>query len=194
VIDLFHATSVQVSGMTTHEAAVRLIGGTDERGLAYRWTPYPWQELRSADGGWRGLLPAPALPGIYQIQLRLDHGRELLTSSHWLLRVFPHGTMSRRPSPTAAGAVGDFVARLPGNQALVALRRWPQAEFDHRDPRLHRIFVIAYAPRGDDRPGSRLGLFVTTVRNGFHGRWRVLQATTEPYDSRALSAPRGAGG
>jgi hypothetical protein len=75
-----------------------------------------------------------------------------------------------------------WVAQLPGNQVLVALRRWPQASFDRRDPRLHRLFVIAYAPRGDDRAGSRLGRFVTTVRDGFHGRWRVLQATTQPYD------------
>jgi hypothetical protein len=43
------------------------------------------------------------------------------------------------------------------------------------------VRVIAYAPRGDSRPGSRLGLFVSTVRSGFRGRWRVLEATTQPY-------------
>jgi hypothetical protein len=47
---------------------------------------------------------------------------------------------------------------------------------------MNRMFAIAYAPRGDNRVGSRLGLFVTTVRNGLHGRWRLLEATTQPYD------------
>jgi hypothetical protein len=64
----------------------------------------------------------------------------------------------------------------------VALRRWPLAAFDPRDPRLHRVFVIAYTALGNQRPDSRRGLFVTTVRDGFRGRWRVLEATTQPYD------------
>jgi hypothetical protein len=89
----------------------------------------------------------------------------------------------KRPSfPTAGGAIRDFVSHLPGDKVLVALRRWPMASFDHRDPRLNRLFVIAYAPRGNTRPGSRLGLFITTVRDGFQGRWRLLEATTQPYD------------
>lgn len=46
----------------------------------------------------------------------------------------------------------------------------------------HRLFVVAYASRGDHRPDSRLGLFITTVRDGYQGGWRVLQATTQPYD------------
>ena len=97
------------------------------------------------------------------------------------MRVFPRGTMKRPSFPTAVGAVRGFVAHLPGHKVLVAVRRWPLAKFDHRDPRLNRQFVIAYAPRGDKRPDSRLGLFITTVRNGFHGRWRLLEATTQPY-------------
>ena len=51
-----------------------------------------------------------------------------------------------------------------------------------RDQRLNRMFAISYAPRGDHRASSRIGLFVTTVRNGLHGRWRLLEATTQPYD------------
>jgi hypothetical protein len=89
--------------------------------------------------------------------------------------------MKRRSFSSNPGAVRNFVAHLPGDKVLVASRRWPLASFDHRDPRLNRLFVIAYAPRGDKRPSSRLGLFVTTARNGFHGRWRVLEATTQPY-------------
>jgi hypothetical protein len=147
-----------------------LLGAIDRTGLAYEWTPYPWRPLGLIGSSWHGLLPAPPLLGIYQLQLRLD-GRTLLTSPHWLLHVFARGTMSRRSFPTAVAAIRDFVAHLAGNQQLVALRQWPRVAFDHRDPRLQRLFVIAYAPRGDQRPASRRGLFVTTVRDGFRGRW-----------------------
>ena len=181
-VDLYHSASIRVSGTTSRSVAVRLVGAIDRAGLAYRWTPYPWQVLRVRHGTWRGELPAPPLFGIYRLQLRLDHGRSLVSSVRWLLRVFPRGTMRRPSFATAAGAVRHFVGRLPGHKVLVASRRWPLARFDHRDPRLNRQFAIAYAPRGDARPTSRLGLFVTTVRDGFHGRWRLLQATTQPYD------------
>jgi hypothetical protein len=182
VIGLFHSAGVIVSGTTARGVEVRLSGATDSAGLAYEWTPYRWRRLRLLHGAWRGVLPAPALLGIYQLQLRLDSGRRLLSSTRWLLRVFRHGTVSRPSFPTAGSAVRSYVAHLPGDQVLVALRRWPQAGFDRRDRRLHRLFVIAYAPRGDNRLSSRLGLFITTVRDGFHGRWRLLRATTQPYE------------
>jgi len=180
VIDLYHSVSVSVSGSAIHGAEIRLLGANDRRGLAYEWKPYPWRRLRLVDGTWRCVLSAPPLLGIYQVQLRLDAGHRLMVSPHWLVRVFAHG-ISRRSFPTPDAAVRDFVARLPGGQVVVASRRWPQARFDHRDPRLHRIFAIAYAHLRDDPPSSRLGLFVTTIRNGFRGRWLVLEATVEPY-------------
>ncbi len=180
-IDLYHSASVRVSGITARSAQVRPVGAIDRAGLAYEWTPYRWQALRARDGAWHGLLPAPPLFGIYRLQLRVDRGRRVLSSPRWLLRVFPRGTMARRPFPTAVDAVRGYVARLPGHQTLVASRRWPLASFDHRDALLNRQFVIAYAPRGDNRPNSRLGRFVSTVRNGYHGRWRVLEAATQPY-------------
>jgi hypothetical protein len=180
-VDLFHSASVRVSGISARTVEVRPLGAIGRAGLAYEWTPYRWRALRVHDGMWRGPLPPPPLFGIYRLQLRLDHGWTL-SSARWLLRVFPRGT-SRRPAfPTPAGAIRHFVARLPGHEALLAVRRWPSASFDHRDPRLNRIFAIAYAPRGDRRYSSRLGLFVTTVRSGYHGRWRLLEATTQPYD------------
>ena len=181
-IDLYHSASVRVSGTDSRSVEVRLVGAIDRAGVAYKWSPYPWRALRVDHGAWHGLLPAPPLLGIYRLQLRLDGAHRLVGSSRWLLRVFPSGTMRRPSFPSALGAVRHFVAGLPGHEVLVASRRWPLAGFDHRDPRLNRIFVIAYAPRGDHRVGSRLGLFVTTVRNGFHGRWRLLDATTQPYD------------
>jgi hypothetical protein len=180
-IDLYHSASVEVSGIDARSAQVRPVGAIDRAGLAYEWKPYPWQALRARDGTWHGVLPAPPLFGIYRLQLRFDHGRKVLSSPRWLLRVFPRGTMARRPFPTAAAAVRGFVDNLPGHQTLVASRRWPLASFDHRDELLNRLFVIAYAPRGDSRRSSRLGRFISTVRNGYHGRWRVLEATTQPY-------------
>jgi hypothetical protein len=181
-IDLYHSASVRVSGLAARSAEVRLVGAIDRAGLAYEWKPYRWQVLRVQHGAWRGRLPAPPLLGIYRLQLRVDDGRRLLTSTEWLLPVVPVGTMQRASFPRAVGAVRDFVAHLPGHEVLVASKRWPLSSFDHRDPRLNRLFVIAYAPRGDRRPSSRLGLFVTTIRDGYHGRWRILQATTQPYD------------
>jgi len=180
VIDLYHPAEITVAGTGGSHPEVRLLGAVDRDGLAYEWTPYPWQRLELLHGFWHGVLPAPPLFGIYQLQLRLDETRKF-TSPHWLLRVYPAEAMGRRSFPTALAAIRDFVARLAGMQ-LVAVRPWRQAPFDHRDPRLNRMFVIAYAPRGDRRPDSRLGLFVTTVRDGFHGRWRLLTATTRPYD------------
>jgi hypothetical protein len=178
-IDLFHSASVRVSGIAARSAHVRPLGANDRGGLAYEWKPYRWRELRAHDGTWRGLLPAPPLFGIYRLQLRA--GKKVLSSPRWLLRVLPRGTMARRAFPTVVAAVRGYVAHLHGHPALVAARAWPLAGYDHRDPRLNRLFVIAYAPRGDNRASSRLGMFVSLIRDGYHGRWRVLEATTQPY-------------
>jgi hypothetical protein len=180
-IDLYHSASVRVSGITARSVDVRLVGAIDRTGVAYEWKPYRWRALRAGRGSWHGLLPAPPLFGIYRLRLRLDHGGRFLSSAAWLVRVLPSGTLKRQSLPTAAGVLRHFVAQLPGHEVLVAWRQWPLAKFDHRDPRLNRQYVIAYAPRGDNRRGSRLGLFISTVRNGLHGRWRLLETTTQPY-------------
>jgi len=180
--DLYHSAPVRVSGATARTVEARLVGAIDRAGRAYEWTPYRWHAFQVHHGTWRALLPAPPLLGIYRLRLRLDHGRRFLSSARWLVRVFPSGTMKRPAFATAVGAIRHFVAGLPGDEELVASRPWPLARFDHRDPHLNRLFAIAYAPRGDRGPRSRLGSFVTTVRNGLHGRWRLLEATTQPYD------------
>jgi hypothetical protein len=182
VIDRFRSNSIRVSGLTAHSVDVRLLDAIDLRGRAYQWTPYKWQRLRLRRGSWKGVLPAPALLGIYQIELRVDHGRKLISRPGWLERVFSGGTEARRSFPSPAAVIRHDVARLPGDNVLVAVKRWPLPTYDHRDARLHRVFAIAYAPRGDTRPNSRLGLFITAVRDGFQGRWRLLQATIEPPD------------
>ncbi|HUJ55382.1 MAG TPA: hypothetical protein VLW49_05275 [Gaiellaceae bacterium] len=181
VVHLFKPTSIAVTGVSAHSVEARFSGATDAAGLAYEWTPYRWHRLRKSSGAWRGALPAPALPGIYELQLRLDGAHAVLQSQKWLLRVFLRGTLDFRSFATPLAVVRDFVGRLPGHEVLVAVRRFPPAAFDHRDARLHRIFVVAYAPRGHTRLRSRLGMFVTAVRDGFNGRWRLLDATVSPY-------------
>jgi hypothetical protein len=178
----YGAARVAVSGITATAVKVRLLGATDPKGRAYRWTPYRWRRLALVSGTWRGDLPAPPLQGVYQLELRASGPRQLLASPHWLLRVLPPGALRHRPFATPRAVIRDFVRHLPGNEVLVARRHWSQAPFDHRDPRLNQIFAIAYAPRHNTKPGSRLGLFITTFRDGFDGRWRLLQATLAPYD------------
>jgi hypothetical protein len=181
VVDLFHSASVRVTGIAAHSVQVRLVGAIDRSGRAYEWKPYHWRSLRAHHSTWGGALPPPPLFGIYRLQLRLDQGRKFLSSARWLLRVLPSGTMKRRPSTTATGAVRRFVVHLPRHEILVALRQWPLAKFDHRDPRLNRLFVVAYRPRSDHGQSSRVGQFISTVRDGYRGGWRVLEATTQPY-------------
>jgi hypothetical protein len=178
----YRPSRVSVTGIAAGEVSVRLRGADDPAGRAYRWTAYRWHRLRPEQGSWRGVLPAPPLRGIYQLQLRVQQSKRLLQSPRWLLRVMPPGTLEHPAFRTPRAAVDDYVRNLPGDEVLVAARRWPRAAYDHRDPRLNRTFVIAYAPRGDNRPGSRLGVFVTTVRDGYHGSWRLLEATTGPPD------------
>lgn len=173
---------VSVSGISAAAVSVRPDGANDLRSLAYQWTPYRWRQLRLVGGRWCGVLPAPPLLGIYRLQFRVRQPRRLLQSPHWLLRVLPPGTLNRPAFATPLAVIRDFVSDLPGNQVLVVARPWAQAAFDHRDPRLNRAFVIAYAPRRNNTPSARLGLFITTVRDGYHGRWRLLEATTEPPD------------
>jgi hypothetical protein len=94
--------------------------------------------------------------------------------------VYPRGTMTRPSFATPDAAVRSYVAHLPGHKILVDRRPWPLPAYDHRDRRLTRLFVIAYASRG--KQGAKLGKFITVVREGFHGRWRLLEATTGPPD------------
>jgi hypothetical protein len=63
---------------------------------------------------------------------------------------------------------------------MQALRRWPRPAFDRRVRRLHQLMVIAYSPHAKTKVRDRLGIFVTAVRDGYHGRWRLLEATAVP--------------
>jgi hypothetical protein len=175
IASLKQRIAISVEGLSGAAVEARLAGATDANGNAQPWTP-----LTHSGGAWRGMLPAPALLGIYLVQLRAGIGARILGSHRWLLRVFRPGTLSRRSFATPEQVARYWVTRLPGHAKLVAMRRWRRPDFDHRDRRLHQLLVIAWLPSGRHARRDRLGIFVTAVRDGFDGRWRLLEATALP--------------
>jgi hypothetical protein len=173
VIDLFERSTIAVSGLVGRSLQVRLDGATDAKG-----SPLPWRTLGRIDGIWRGTLPTPALHGLYPIELRRGPGAPAIRSQLFL-RVFAPETSTSPSFARPADVVRWWVRTVP-RATLAALKAWPRPSFDHRDRRLHRLFVVAFSPPGDPNPADRLGMFVTVVRNGYHGGWRLLEATVEP--------------
>ena len=60
------------------------------------------------------------------------------------------------------------------------MKRWPRPTFDLRDRRRHQLLVVAYTLAGHRGVADRLGMFVTAVRDGLRGPWRLLEATVAP--------------
>jgi hypothetical protein len=174
VVRLGHQATIAVRGAHAGGLQVLLDGATDFGGRQL-----PWRSLRPVGRAWLGALPLPALRGIYPIVLRTGEHVQAVRSERWLLRVFAPGTGSR-PSFEDPVSAARWWVRAVARGTLVTLRTWPRPGFDRRDPRLHRLFVVAYSPPG--RPGleERLGMFVTAVRDGYGGRWRLLEATVVP--------------
>jgi hypothetical protein len=166
--------TIVVSQVHVRSLQVELLGGTDLLGHALGW-----RSLRLTNGRWVGELPMPGLLGVYPVLLRVRAGAAQFGSPRWLLRVFDPGT-GRRPSFRNPSDVARWWVRTVRRQRLVALKAWPRPGFDHRDPRLHRLFVVAYAPHGDGTVLDRLGMFVTAYRDDYDGRWRLLEATAQP--------------
>jgi hypothetical protein len=173
VVNLYQRSTIAVSGLNSRSLEVRLVGATYADG-----TRLPWRSLALVGGVWRGNLPPPALHGIYPIELRTAAGASVIRP-RLFLRVFQPGTRARPSFDDPADAVGWWVRTVP-RATLVALKAWAPSAFDRRDLRLHRVFVVAYSPSGHPDVGDRLGMFVTAVRDGYHGDWRVLEATVEP--------------
>jgi hypothetical protein len=166
--------TVRVEGWQGSRLEVALDGASDRDGHLLGW-----RAARRWGSSWTAPLPRPALRGIYPLLLRERPGGRVIRSRHWLLRVFrPHA--SREPSFATPEEVIRWWVRTRTRGTVAALRRWRRPDFDKRDPRLHRLFVIAYNPPG--RPGiaNRLGMFLTAVRDGYDGRWRLLEATVQP--------------
>ncbi len=153
---------------------VRIAGATDNENVPDTWAP-----LHHSGAIWTGRLSRSKLPGIYLIQLRAGPADPIIRSQRWLLRVLPIGTLSRRSYSTPLAVVRWWV-RTVAQGTVDAVRRWQPVTWDHRDPLLHQVFVVAYSPPGKPAVGDRLGMFVTAVRNGFTGHWLFLEATIVP--------------
>jgi hypothetical protein len=175
VVALGHSSRVQVTGIHSKTLQVRLLGASANSGR-----PIPWTSLRLAHGIWQGTLEMPELRGVYPVELRVRAGAPILRSDEWMLRVFAKGTFARPAFDTPEGVARWWVRNRPGGAKLVALKRWPRPAFDRRDPRLHRLLVLAYSLSGRPAVNDRLGIFVTAVRDGYRGDWRLLEATAVP--------------
>jgi hypothetical protein len=175
IVGLGKSASITVRGFAGPRLQMRLAGATMPGGR-----PLGWRPLLLAGPIWRGSLPKPALRGIYPIELRAGVGRPVVRSASWMFRVFASGTLSRPSFATAEDVARWWVRGVPEHARLVALKRWRRPAFDRRDRRLHQLLVVAYSPAGHPLVRDRLGMFITTVRDGFNGRWRLLEATVAP--------------
>jgi hypothetical protein len=165
---------IAVRGVAGPSVEARLDGATTHLGRLI-----PWTRLRLVGGAWRGILRAPEFRGIYPVEIRLA-GTRVLRSRRWLLRVFAHGTKTRPGFATPSAAARSWIGTLPYPAQIVAMKSWRRPDFDHRDAKLHRLFVLAYSRVGDNNVDHRLGIFVTAVRDGYSGPWRMLEATLAP--------------
>ena len=172
VVNLYGQSTIAVSGLDSRLLQVRLDGAT------YADGSHRWQSLKLMRGVWRGTLETPVLHGLYRIELRTGE-RASPIDTRLFLRVFAPGTRAHPAFSDPADAVRWWVRTVP-RATLVALKARPRPAYDRRDLRLHRLFVVAYSPPGHPRVSDRLGMFVTVVRDGYHGRWRLLDATVEP--------------
>jgi hypothetical protein len=170
---LRHGASIAVFNLRARSVEVRLKGGTDADGSLL-----PWRPLKLVKGVWRGTVPAPALRGVYPILLREGHTAHA-RSLRAFVRILARGSRARPAFDDAADVVAWWVRTFP-RAKLVAVRQWPRPAFDKRDARLHRLYVVAYSLPGLPRARDRLGMFVSTFRDGYDTRWRFLEATVVP--------------
>jgi hypothetical protein len=175
VVQLGQTESIAVDEITAPSLEARLAGGTQGLGR-----PLPWARLRLVHGRWSGVLAPPELLGIYPVELRVGPDKPVLRSERWLLRVFTPGTQSRPLFDTPEEVARWWVRTVPANATFIALKRWPRPAFDRRDPRLHQLLVVAYSVADKPAISDRLGIFITAVREGYHGRWRLLTASVSP--------------
>jgi hypothetical protein len=173
VVRLHQQATIAISDLHAPSLQVRLAGSTYPDG-----TPLPWRSLHLLGGVWRGSLPTPALRGVYPVVLRTGVGAAPIRPLSFL-RVFAPGTRERPSFHDPIEVVRWWVRTVP-HATLVALRAWPRPTSDRRDVRLHRLYVVAYSPRGHPGVLDRLGMFVTAFRDGYHAPWQLLEATVEP--------------
>ena len=174
VVQLRQAATVSVRVADVAAVAVRLKGASMPSG-----TLLPWTQLRRAHGVWVGRLGQPAFRGVYPLVLRTRPGGNQSVADTTMLRVLPPGTLHRPAFTTPEAVVQWWVAEV-AHGSLATFRPWPLLAYDRRDPRLHRLFVVAYDPPGAIDPSGRLGIWITAFRDGYSGPWRLLEATVQP--------------
>jgi hypothetical protein len=168
-------STIDITGLTHASAVeVRIVGASATNG-----TLSPWIPLRRQHSDWGARLPQPVFPGIYPIELRTQPPLATTPRPITYLRVYWPGTSKRPLFHSPEQAVQWWVSHL-ANGTLVAIRRWPPQAIDHRLTLLHGLFVVAYTPRSPPTQAARLGAWITTVREGSHGHWRVLEAGVTP--------------
>ena len=168
-------STIEIVGAADASAvAVRLRGASGVTGQ-----PMPWIPLRRDGDRWTSRLPQPVLAGIYPIEVRTRPASVAKPATAAYLRVYWPGTEAL-PSFTTPEQVAESWVHDTTGGTLDAIRPWPGTAIDHRLPALHRVFVIAYSPPGQPAAADRLGAFVTAVRDGFNGPWRLLEASVSP--------------
>jgi hypothetical protein len=168
-----HAT-VLVAGWHESRLEVGLSGATDRTGRLLGW-----RVARRQGRAWVVELPRPALRGIYPVLLRERAGAPVTRSTRWLLRIFRREAAHEPTFTTPREAVRWWV-QTARHAKLAAVKQWQRSALDKRDPKLHRLFVVAFNLPGRPGVANRLGRFVTAVRDGYSGPWRLLEANVQP--------------
>jgi hypothetical protein len=174
VVRLGQQATIAVTAVRARSLEVRLPGATDIAGRQL-----PWQRLRHVGGRWVGVLPAPALRGVYPIELRTGHRAAAFRPRGAFLRTFARDTRARPAFGMPADAARWWVRAMIGAE-LVAVKAWSRPAFDRRELRLHRLFVVAYSPPGKPAARDRRGLFIEVFRDGYAAHWRVLETSVAP--------------
>jgi hypothetical protein len=166
---------IEVVGLADASAVdARLIGASGVTGK-----PMPWIGLHRHGESWTVRLPQPVLAGIYPIQVRTRPRLVITPAVTSYLRVYWPGTVTHPLFATPEQVVESWVRDVVGG-TVEAIRPWPGTAIDHRLPALHRLFVVAYDPPQQQAGQDRLGVWITAVREGFGGQWRLLEAGVTP--------------
>jgi hypothetical protein len=174
VVVLGGRATVLVVGWNESHLEVSLAGATDRVGRLLGW-----RVARRRGEAWVVELPRPALRGIYPVLLRDRANGTVVRSTSWLLRIFRRAA-AHEPTFTTPQAAVRWWVQTSRHATLAAMKRWQRSALDKRDPRLHRLFVVAFNLPGRPGVSNRLGQFVTAVRDGYGGRWRLLEANVQP--------------
>jgi hypothetical protein len=174
VVAEYEWARIRIDGLAdARSVEARMLGASDIRGAVIGWFRLDRQRT-----SWTARLPQPVLPGIYPIALRtvphLDRPAPVA-----YVRVYDQRSVTHPLLATPRQVAAWWVARVAGGR-LVAIRRWPRIAMDRRLPSLHRLFVVAYDPRGDPRGADRLGAWLTIVKEGPRGKWHLLEASVTP--------------